>query len=205
MKTSPPTDFTAHDEDLRYFLSMSDQEKWQTIINLIDPDGFSVQHFYLEVIKALNRNKIEYLVTGDLAIALYGYIHYQVPMEIWVDTTPLNLEKLKSTLIFLGYDKKLMESMWIDRSLNQVQPIVFCDNENVFCLNLITAKSLHKMTWQTCMDRSLLFHVNREVKIHLLAIDDLIFIKENVINETADQNSLDADELKRIQKINSVH
>jgi len=52
MKYSPPKNFAIWDEDLIYFLNLSDQKKWQTIINLIDPDGFSVQHFYLEVIKS---------------------------------------------------------------------------------------------------------------------------------------------------------
>jgi hypothetical protein len=202
MKTSLPATFSTHDEDLTYFLSLSNQEKWETIINIIDPDGFSVQHFYLEVLKAFNRNKIEYMVTGDIAIALHGYIHYQVPLDIWVETSPLNLEKLKSTLIFLGYDKMLMENMWIDRPLNQIEPIVFCDTESVFCINLITAKTLYQRSWQTCKDHSLLFQVNREVKIQLLAIDDLIFFKENsLLKETAGQDLMDAEELKMIKKI----
>ena len=206
MKTSypHPQDITNHDQDLLQFISLTDSEKWETVINMIDPGGFSAQHFYLEVLKAFCRNRIDYLVTGDLATALYGHIEYQPPLEIWLEISAINLEKLKSTMIFLGFDKNLMDAMWKERSLNQAEPIQFCDNENVFFLNLITAKSLHNSTWNACQSRSQWFQISREINIPLMAIDDLIFFQEGVSraegNEKARRTIKGLKEIKQLKE-----
>jgi hypothetical protein len=63
--------------------------------------------YYDEVIRALNKNKVDYAIAGGLAVVLYGYPRLTVDLDLIVDLSKKNLEKFFDTLYDLGYRPKV--------------------------------------------------------------------------------------------------
>lgn len=59
--------------------------------------------FYEEVFRALNKNKIKYVVAGGVAAVLHGVVRATVDLDIIIDMSPKNIEKVFSTLNDLDY------------------------------------------------------------------------------------------------------
>lgn len=64
-----------------------------------------LSEFYTNFIKALNKFKVEYLVVGGQAVNFHGYTRATLDLDIWIGKTQNNLENLKKTFIFLGYNQ----------------------------------------------------------------------------------------------------
>lgn len=52
---------------------------------------------FREFIQALNNNKVEYLLVGGYAVIIYGYSRTTGDMDIWVNNTKENYQKLMNT------------------------------------------------------------------------------------------------------------
>ncbi|WP_266204412.1 nucleotidyltransferase domain-containing protein [Pontibacter kalidii] len=59
---------------------------------------------FQEVIKQLNAAGAEYLIAGGFAVALYGYPRYTGDIDIWINPTEDNAQKVLAVLYELGYD-----------------------------------------------------------------------------------------------------
>jgi predicted nucleotidyltransferase len=59
--------------------------------------------FFIEVLESLEKHKVNYLLVGGMAVAYYGYHHYTGDMDLWLEPTSKNLEKL---YLALGEDLK---------------------------------------------------------------------------------------------------
>lgn len=70
--------------------------------NIINGRAMLNQDFK-EFIELLNANDARYLVVGGYAVALYGYPRYTKDLDIWVEMTPANAEKLVSALDQFGF------------------------------------------------------------------------------------------------------
>jgi hypothetical protein len=51
----------------------------------------------------LNSEKIEYLLIGGYAVALYGYVRPTKDMDVWVSVAPENLDRLIHALTKFGF------------------------------------------------------------------------------------------------------
>jgi predicted nucleotidyltransferase len=58
---------------------------------------------FKEFIQSLNDNKVKYLVVGGYAVALHGYPRYTKDMDIWVDMSAENAEKIVKALDTFGF------------------------------------------------------------------------------------------------------
>src|SRR3989338_5156100 len=58
---------------------------------------------YSEVFKKFNQLKIKYIVVGGVAVVLHGYVRYTADLDIIVDPSPENIDKLFSALHELNY------------------------------------------------------------------------------------------------------
>lgn len=58
---------------------------------------------YGEVFEKFNQRKLKYLVVGGVAVVLHGYVRYTADLDIIVDPSPENIDKLFSTLHELNY------------------------------------------------------------------------------------------------------
>jgi len=58
---------------------------------------------FKEFLQLLNSEKIEYLLIGGYAVGLYGHVRGTKDMDVWVATTPENLDRLVDALVKFGF------------------------------------------------------------------------------------------------------
>lgn len=63
--------------------------------------------YYDAVIRALNKNKINYAVAGGVAVILYGYTRLTLGLDLIVELKKKNLERFFDALYKLGYRPKI--------------------------------------------------------------------------------------------------
>lgn len=189
-------------EDLLAFLSFSEKKRWTAMLQLIEPGMKSIQPFYLEVLSSLNHNKVDYLVIGGIAVGLHGYPRYTQDLDLWLNSESSNIEKLKIAIVGLGYDSTTVEKMFAERPLNHPQPIKLYDDAEFFRVDLMTTTYQDKITWQDCKSRSLIHQISNTIEIPLIAIDDLIILKENTRRyDDSMKDLVDAEELRKIKRL----
>jgi len=54
--------------------------------------------FYKEVIEKLNKNDVEFLLVGGLAVGFHGYARFTGDMNLWINPAEDNLKKLGRAL-----------------------------------------------------------------------------------------------------------
>lgn len=57
---------------------------------------------FKDFIECLNKNEVKYLLVGGYAVILHGYIRSTADMDIWVDKSQTNFQKLKKALADFG-------------------------------------------------------------------------------------------------------
>ncbi len=57
---------------------------------------------FQDFIQVLNKHNVEYILVGGYAVILHGYIRSTADMDIWVNKTPVNFQKLKSAIEEFG-------------------------------------------------------------------------------------------------------
>lgn len=58
---------------------------------------------FKEFIALLNTNKIQYLVIGGYAVAYHGYPRYTKALDLWINPSPANAEKVLTALKQFGF------------------------------------------------------------------------------------------------------
>jgi hypothetical protein len=57
---------------------------------------------FLDFIDALNKAKVEYILVGGYAVILYGFTRSTGDMDIWVNKTSTNYQRLKKAFVLFG-------------------------------------------------------------------------------------------------------
>ena len=60
---------------------------------------------FREFIELLNKNEVRYLVVGGYAVALHGYPRYTKDLDIWIECSLENANRIISTLEQFGFGK----------------------------------------------------------------------------------------------------
>jgi hypothetical protein len=58
---------------------------------------------FKEFIQLLNENQVKYLVIGGYAVAIHGHPHYTKDIDIWIEMSEENSEKLIISLTQFGF------------------------------------------------------------------------------------------------------
>lgn len=58
---------------------------------------------FKEFIQSLNDNDVRYLVIGGYAVALHGYPRYTKDIDIWIQMTPENADRMVAALDEFGF------------------------------------------------------------------------------------------------------
>lgn len=75
---------------------------------------------FRDFIKALNENNVDYLLVGGYAVILHGYRRTTGDLDVWVNTTVTNLQKLRAAFLQFGLptnnlnEKNFLENNSID-------------------------------------------------------------------------------------------
>lgn len=67
------------------------------------------EHFR-KFLELLEQFEVEYLIVGGYAVALHGYVRATGDLDIWINQTPENADKMLSVMLHFGfsaYDFKL--------------------------------------------------------------------------------------------------
>ncbi len=59
---------------------------------------------FREFIKSLNAHDVRYLVVGGYAVALHGHPRYTKDLDIWIEASKSNAERLIKALVEFGFD-----------------------------------------------------------------------------------------------------
>ena len=58
---------------------------------------------FQEFVKLLNDNDVKYLIVGGYAVALHGYPRYTKDLDVWIELSPANADKILMALEKFGF------------------------------------------------------------------------------------------------------
>jgi hypothetical protein len=76
---------------------------WKISGNCITQAGIMFQPDFLELLKLLNDERVEYLIVGGYAVAAHGHPRFTRDLDIWVNPTTKNSRKIISALDKFGF------------------------------------------------------------------------------------------------------
>lgn len=152
----------------------------------------SIAGFYIQILDALNKCDVEYLLVGGHAVNFHGYVRATLDLDIWVNNSEQNLEKLLASFIFLGYNKenskKAIKYFKLNHMIKLPKDKAIIDILDDFMINEVFVNSFK--------NKETMFIGNTEVKV--VGFEDLLKIKYKS-NRTKDL--LDVQELKTLQEL----
>jgi hypothetical protein len=144
---------------------------------------------FLEFIILLNSHKVEYLVVGGHAVAMYGYPRYTGDIDIWIDTTEVNAENVGKVIQDFGFAELGLSKDDFTKEGNVIQlgyaPI------RIDVLNAISG-----VKFSDAYQRKKIVKIEN-VDINFIHLEDLI---KNKIATGRIQDQLDVSKLKQINK-----
>ena len=160
--------------------------------------------YYFDVLEALSKNKIKYLVGGGLAVILHGAERFTHDIDIIISMNEENILTFNKVLKKLDYIPRVPVNpddlankdqviKWINEKNMKVFSF-FNKHDNLKVIDLLINHSLD-------FDKSYKERVVKKVKdceINLLSIDDLIRMKELA---GRDKDKFDILELKKVKKV----
>lgn len=63
---------------------------------------------FREFLSLLNSTGTEYLLIGGYAVGLYGFLRPTKDIDIWVATSPVNIARLRDTLLRFGFSNSVV-------------------------------------------------------------------------------------------------
>jgi len=143
-------------------------------------------HDFKEFLHLLNSEKIEYLLIGGYAVALYGYVRPTKDMDVWISTRPENIDRLIAVLIRFGF------------AADQIKKERFAGPQTVFRmgvppnrLEILTAIS--GVNFEQCFPRRTTLEIDG-IRVPVIAYDDL---KQN---KSASDRLSDRADVERLEK-----
>lgn len=123
--------------------------------------------FYLKVIEAFNKAKVEYLVVGGFAVNFHGYNRTTGDLDLWISNSPGNLEELNNAIDALGFSLS-------DEAINELNSngiVTFSDGD--FVVELLTRLNISKeVTFMEALGRSIK-RVVEGVEVRVISLQDL--------------------------------
>ena len=143
--------------------------------------------------KALQNNEVKYIMIGGYAANLHGYQRFTSDLDIWIENTPANREKLRLAFMACGMgDYFMLYRMqfvpgWTDiRLMNGLR------------LDILTSmKGLEGFHFEDCLQAASIADIDN-IKVPFLHINQLIENKK-AVNRPKDQ--IDVLELEKIKKL----
>tara|TARA_R100000027_G_scaffold67602_1_gene67113 strand:+ start:1597 stop:2151 length:555 start_codon:yes stop_codon:yes gene_type:complete len=159
--------------------------------------------FYQEVLENLSKNEVEFMLVGGFAVGYYGYHRYTGDMDLWLNPTEENLEKLYKALEHdLDFDKGSVDSIRKNREIDNQTPIKLVSDDGSFKVDLMTNIFQEQFKWKDCRSQCRKFEINKELTVPVVHINHLIRIKENSSRlDKGMKDLVDAQELKKIQAL----
>jgi hypothetical protein len=128
---------------------------------------------FRDFIQALNTNEVEYLLVGGYAVILHGYRRTTGDMDIWVNTTRNNLQKLKKAFLQFGLPTSELTK---ERFLKDDSVDVFTYGRPPLCIDIM--KVVKGLQFDEAFASSEIY-VENNLQIRFINYDQLIKAKES--------------------------
>jgi hypothetical protein len=140
--------------------------------------------YYFDLLEALYKNKVKYLIVGGLAVNLYGVPRVTQDIDLIISTSKSNVLKLISLLKNLGYVPRLPVNPahlalpdkvkdWIE-SKNLKAFSFYHQKDNYKVVDIVL---VHSLDFEQSFKNKTVKKVDN-IKIYLASMDDLIRTKE---------------------------
>jgi hypothetical protein len=148
--------------------------------------GNKLNDDFVDFINALNSATVEYMLVGGYAVIYHGYNRTTGDIDIWVNPTAENYEKLK--LAFFNFGMSLFD-MTFERFSNTASTDVYTFGRPPVCIEILT--SISGLTFNSAYKNAL--RTNWEgVFVQIIDIRDL------KINKKASGRNKDLDDLDHL-------
>lgn len=155
--------------------------------------------FYTEVLSILDKNQVEFILVGGIAVGIHGYARYTGDMDLWLNPTSENMTKLKVALVELEFEEATILEIIEKRAVNHPTPIRLFDGKNEFQVDLMTTIYNDNFTWEFTREHAQVFF-HKTIPVPVIHINHLITIKETIQRADDSMKDLvDAQELKKIR------
>ena len=129
-----------------------------------------VEKDYEELLKLFNKHKVKYCVIGAFAVALYIKPRYTKDIDVFIESSPENAERITNALMEFGFED-------LDLSKDDL-----CKEGNIIQLgyepvrvDLVT--SLPGCSFEHAWENKVIAEYGRE-KVYFMGLDDLIHTKK---------------------------
>ncbi len=139
---------------------------------------------FRDFIKALNNNKVRYLLVGGYAVIFYGYSRTTGDMDIWVDATGENYQKL--VLAFNEFRMPLFD-MTEEKFLQKEKSDVFRFGRKPVAIDIMT--KMADLEFGTCYEKARFFQ-DDDLLLPVVHINNLITAKK-AAGRNKDRNDLE--------------
>lgn len=127
---------------------------------------------FRDFIQELNAFEVRYILVGGYSVILHGYSRTTGDMDIWVDKTPVNYNKLK--LAFMSFGMPVFD-MTEDKFLNDGKTDVFTFGRPPSSIDIMT--KVKGLTFDECFNNAVFFEED-ELKIRTIHLTNLINAKK---------------------------
>lgn len=157
-----------------------------------------IDGFYKEVLEQLKKNKVEFLLVGGLAVGFHGYARFTGDMDLWINPSAENLQRLGNALSDLKYSKDVVNNILESRPIDHPTPIRIFSEDDKFKVDFMTTIFYEPLTFNKCFERAKVQKLD-SFDLPIIGLKDLIEIKSNVKRYDGDMKDLvDAQELRKI-------
>jgi len=147
---------------------------------------------HLEVLTHLIKHDVRYLLIGGFAVIYYGYERTTGDMDLWIDATEENKQRLLDAIREMDYDESDIETL---KELDFTKEVVFSLGKEPDKIDFITKVQIVK--FEEAYQRKKHGEIDNGIKIDFVHFKDLVIMKMNT-GRLKDQ--ADIEELQRIMK-----
>lgn len=144
-----------------------------------------------EVIIALNKAEVKYIVVGGYAVNFHGYHRGTGDIDLWIEPTNENKNKITNALKLLNIDEEIINLI---KSFDFTKPIVFSDGEVPFKIDFMTYVS--HVNFNEAWSQKVETEIDT-ISISFINLNHLVVSK---FNTGRLKDKADIEELQKIQK-----
>ena len=139
---------------------------------------------FSEFLRLLNAHRVNYLLIGGFAVALHGYPRSTSDMDIWIERSRDNAERLIACLQEFGFDSPALTLELFTASDSIVQM-------GITPVRIDVVTSIDGVNFAHCQSRALT-HLISNMPIRVISLDDL------KANKRASGRPKDIDDLRNL-------
>jgi len=159
----------------------------------MSPDNQKFPPHFRELIQALNNNNVEYMLIGGYAMGAYGHIRATSDLDIFINATENNADRLIQACIEYGIEQESLqkEMFLVPKMIGIGQPP----------LRIEILKHLDVIDFDLAYQRIMKRDVDG-VEIKVISLEDLTVLKKAaIIDRGASRDSEDLDYLNKLKQL----